>query len=664
MDNLISKIDLNNQPTNNVAIQNEKVEKIVEEEKQDAPSHKDKPSFFNRRKYLLMSLIFIFLLLILKLALFFNVYLKTKVFYSDFKIVKESFSAKDLDKINQSLSDSRQSFLALKNSYGLVKWTSFVPFFGGYIRDFGHLINAIDYSFQALDDGLAMLGPHLDLLGFEGSSLDREPVSTVDKIAFITKTLPDVLPKTGSVVDKLSLVKGELNQIDPNRYPVRVGKTEVRARIENILNKANQTLGIVEVSEPMLQQLPYILGIDSPRRYLLLFQNDKELRPTGGFMTAYAVMNVDKATFEPVYSDDIYNLDSKYKPSLTAPDPIVKYLKGPYVISKKLRLRDLNWSPSFEESMKIFTNEIEKVGLGNVDAVIGVDTQFLVDLLSVLGPIQVAGYGTFSDQIVSQCNCPQVIYELESLADVEGPIVWDPSGSGKIIYAPPNWLNRKKMIGPLMNSIAAYSLGQPASKLPDLLAVFLKSLEEKHILFYFKDKDVQNAARKFGITGNFLDYSGDYLYINDANLGGRKSNLYVTQEVNQEVSVNKDGYLEKTLTIIYKNPERQDGWLNSVLPNWVRVYVPKGSKLLSVDGLLEKQDPYEEMGKTVFAGFFELRPQGIVKVEIKYQLPFKFENRYKLLIQKQPGKDSFLYTVSFGKKQKEIYLNKDYILEF
>ena len=157
---------------------------------------------------------------------------------------------------------------------------------------------------------------------------------------------------------------------------------------------------------------------------MVLFQNDKELRPTGGFLTAYSIAKVDKGRFTPVLSDDIYNLDSKYTPTVAAPEPFYKYLKGPYVISRKYKLRDMNWSPDFSESMSLFVKEAEKAGIKKIDGVIAVDTQFLVNLLDVLGTIGVPGYGDFSTKIVSQCNCPQVIYELESFADIEGPIVW------------------------------------------------------------------------------------------------------------------------------------------------------------------------------------------------------------------------------------------------
>ncbi|MDP2672978.1 MAG: N-6 DNA methylase, partial [Nanoarchaeota archaeon] len=219
--------------------------------------------------------------------------------------------------------------------------------------------------------------------------------------------------------------------------------------------------------------------------------------------------------------------------------------------------------------------------------------------------------------------------------------------------------NRKKIIGPLMNSILANALGQPKEKMPKLLDSIFKSVMEKHVLFYLLDDKAQAAVEGFGIAGRIKNFDGDYLHINDSNLGGRKSNLYVTSEVNQEIVVGKDGTIEKTVTITYKNPEKYDGWLNSVLPNWVRVYVPKGSSLIAVEGLEKKYDPYEELGKTVYSGYFSLRPEGVSKVTFKYSLPFKNLTELSMFIQKQSGTDAPLYVLQSGKLEEEFLLNTD-----
>ena len=454
---------------------------------------------------------------------------------------------------------------------------------------------------------------------------------------------------------KAKIVNDEISQINPDRYNFKYQGKDVKPQIVSTQGLISETTDLLVNGKPMLQNAPYLLGMDSPRTYLILFQNDKELRPTGGFMTAYAIMKVDKAKFTPVSSNDIYNLDAQYKPSIPAPDPIVKYIKGPYILSQNLRLRDMNWSPDFAVSMQTFSTAIKQVGITNIDGIIGVDTQLLTNLLDAIGPIGVPGFGNFSTKIDPQCNCAQVIHELESFADVEGPIIWDPV-TGKIILRPPNSDNRKKIIGPLMNSIMANAMGQPKDKLAGLFQAAFKSLIEKHVLFYLFDQNVEKAVADVGMGGTLKDYNGDYLHVNDANLGGRKSNLYATEDVDQDIKISGDGSVTKTVTITYKNPQSQDGWLNSVLPTWVRVYVPKGSTLITSEGLEAKADPYEDLGNTVFAGYFQLRPEGVSKVTFQYKLPFKVSKTYNLLIQKQPGTDGFLYTINLGKHSEEFYL--------
>jgi len=620
---------------------------------------KERLKFNIRSKWMKIGSPVLTIFLIISL-LFLNVSLKAKKVLGDVGTLKSSIKGQNLKEIGTQLDNLKTSMGKLQKSYKTISWLRYVPFFGGYIKDGGHIINAGIYGIDSAQMITKTIEPYADLIGFSGGEKVAGGEKTAaDRIDFIVETLPDIMPQIDGISGKVDLVRGEVDNINPKRYPVKFAGKEVRSKLEKFISLADEGSDLFRDAKPLIQEAPYLLGLDSERTYLVIFQNDKELRPTGGFITSYSIMKVDRAKFEPIASDDIYHLDAKYKPSVPAPDPIRKYIKGPYVLQKNLYLRDMNWSPDFEESMKTFVDEVKTVDINDFDGVIAVDTQALVYILDVLGPIGVPGFGNYSTKIVPECHCPQVIYELESFADIEGPIVWDPSGNGKIIYAPPNSDNRKKVIGPLMNSIFANALGQPKEKLSDLFKAGFKSLMEKHVLFYLLDSDAQKAAVSFGIAGRVKNFDGDYLFIDDANLGGRKSNLYVKEEVSQDINIAKDGSVEKTLTITYKNPEKHDGWLNSVLPNWVRIYVPKGSHLVSIDGLEDKEDPYEEFGKTVFAGYFELRPQGVVKVVIKYKLPFKVEDKYSLFVQKQAGKDSPLYQINLGKKQEEFFLKSD-----
>ncbi|MEK7526613.1 MAG: DUF4012 domain-containing protein [Patescibacteria group bacterium] len=597
----------------------------------------------------------------------YNVYAKAKKVSKQVSALKAAANKEDIVEVKKELETTKKDLTALKSSYRAIAWTKIIPFVGGFVSDGQHGINAGIYGIEATQLTVDAIEPYADLIGFKkgGQEAQSGEETANDRIEFIVETIKGITPKVDKIAEKAKLANAELDYIDPARYPETFKGKKIQENVRKVKDLANEATEMISNSKPLLEAAPYILGIDEPRTYLLIFQNDKELRPTGGFLTGYSIVTIDKGKFEQASSNDIYNLDKVYKPRIKAPDPIIDYIKGPYVLNPNLRLRDMNFNPDFKESMDLFTEEIKSAGVNDIDGVIAVDTHVVVNILKVLGQIGVPGFGNFSAEPDARCNCPQVVYELEDYADQEGAIVWDQNDPTKIIFAPANFDNRKKIVGPLMNSVLSNALGQPKEKLPALFEAGWKSISEKHVLMYLFDDQAQKGVESFNIAGRIKNYEGDYLHISDSNLGGRKSNLYVTQEVHQDVVIKKDGTVEKTVEITYKNPQSYDGWLNSVLPNWTRIYVPKGSKLVDISGFEDKVDPYEDLGKTVFAGGFSLRPQGVVKVKLVYTLPNKLKNgNYNILIQKQPGTDLPLHTLTIGKQQKELFLATDKEFKF
>ncbi|CAN5355055.1 hypothetical protein BH10PAT1_BH10PAT1_5010 [soil metagenome] len=597
------------------------------------------------------------------------VYNKAQILKADGETIKASFAKQNINDVETSVAKFKVDLMSFQSSYNVLGWMRIMPVLNNYWNDGDHAIKGGLHGISAAQIGIETAKPYADIIGFSGDTGKKAAnaeENANDRIQFLVSTIKDILPKVDEVSKEADAAKMEFDQINPDRYPEAFSGKPVREQLRTLISTVDQGAELVSNSKPLLQSAPYMMGIDSPRTYLVLFQNDKELRPTGGFITGYSVMSVDKGKVSSVTSNDIYNLDNVYTPIIKAPDPIIKYIKGPYVLNQNLRLRDMNFNPDFSESMKMFVTEAQKAGIPKIDGVIAVDTQALVNLLTVIGTVGVPGYGNFGTQINPKCNCPDVIYQLEDFADVEGSIVWDQNDPTKIIYAPANYLNRKAIVGPLMNSVLKNALGQPKEKLQGLFQAAWSSLSEKHVLFYMLDKNAQAGVESFNIAGSVAENPAgtDYLFVNDANLGGRKSNLYVTSEVEQNVSIAIDGSVTKTVTLTYKNSQGGDGWLNSVLPSWLRIYVPKGSTLVSVDGLDDKQAAYEDLGKTVFAGSYSLRPLGVSKITVKYKLPFKVKNEYDLFIQKQAGVDSVMETIKVGRQTQNAILKADQEFRF
>ena len=579
-------------------------------------------------------------------------------------VIPQTLKAQDLAATQKQLEIVSSDLDKTQKEFSRLSWTRVLPFARNYYLDGQRIFSAAREILAAANAGINGIAPYADIIGLKGLASTGDGAKTAeDRINFIINTLDKLKPQLSTIGGHLAAARKEIDQINAKRYPKSFRGVPVRDRIITGQSLLDQASTLVNDAQPLLESLPYILGIDTPRKYLVLFQNDAELRATGGFITAYAILAVDKGKISTVQSDDIYTLDNKFTKKIPAPEPIVKYLpKVPYWY-----LRDQNLSPDFKVSMDTFHPNYLLTGSPKVDGIIALNTQVLVDLLRITGPIGVPGFGNFSADEDPRCNCPQAFYELELFADVEGPVVWD-SVSGQIIVKPVNFGVRKSFIGPMMYSILANVMAQPKSKMGQLFNTSLSLIQQKHILFYFLDPKIQSASETFNLAGRIRQpaENSDYLFVVDTNFAGAKTNAWVTYSADYKVDISGDGTPTVDLSLTYKNPQRyfQDEKtklkLNGVFRDWLRVYVPKGSTLVEAKGFETGQTTGEDQGKTVFEGFFTLTPLNTKVITLKYKLPFKAISPYNLMIQKQGGSKEFPYLITInGRKQPELILSSD-----
>ncbi|MDP1709761.1 MAG: DUF4012 domain-containing protein, partial [Candidatus Komeilibacteria bacterium] len=345
--------------------------------------------------------------------------------------------------------------------------------------------------------------PYADILGFSGVETQLNIQSAEEKIIFVLDTMDKISPQLETIGQSVAKIETEIKYINPRRYPQKLFGRPIRSQLVNAqasLVAAKDSLANIK---PLLTLLPKLLGEPDPQKYLLIFQNDAEMRGSGGFLTAYAILETHKGKITPLLSQDIYELDNKFGKRLPAPDPITKYLPLVY----NWHLRDMNLSPDFKVSMDVFYPNYKEVAeYKDVNGIISMDTQFPVDLLKVLGPVGVSEWGTYSADIVPECNCPQIVYKMEDYAT--RPTYY--------IKA-----NRKGMIGPLMHSILLNVMNSPKKLWPQFMEIALKNIQAKHIMFYFPDDAaMQQVAENFNATGKIKDFAGDYFHLNDTNFAG------------------------------------------------------------------------------------------------------------------------------------------------
>ncbi|MBI2621951.1 MAG: DUF4012 domain-containing protein [Candidatus Levybacteria bacterium] len=593
---------------------------------------------------LILTIIVLVLIIIPALLTFFS----AKRTYAQVNATIAALKKQDIEATHKELEKTRESLKDTQNKLKLLFVMKFIPGPNIYYSDATHLVNAGFYGLDAADVFVESVEPYADILGLKGQgSFVGGPAE--QRIETAVKTMGKVTPRIDDIVDSLKKAQAEIAYVNPNDYPAFILGGKVRQGMVTLRTLSDDGTNIIDQARPFIKVLPSLLGEPEEKKYLILFQNDKELRPTGGFLTAYAIFRVNKGIVHVERSEDIYVLDDSISGKEKAPESILKYLPKVPV----LHLRDSNLSPDFQESMKVFRKLYDKAGRSvDVDGIIAVDTHALVAAMNVLGDIEANGQ-TYTTKIDERCDCPQVIYALEEFAGIRVQYIRS---------------DRKSIIGDLMYAIMTKAFSSsPKLYWGPLIQTAFGEISQKHILFSLEDKDAMEGLLAVNAAGKILPFEGDYFHLNETNFGGAKSNLFTDQNVLQEITIGEDGTITKKVTVNYKNPHKPSNCnleaenslcLNAPWRNWFRVYVPKGSKLKDSSGSEVKMTTYTELGKTVFEGFLTVRPLGIGRLTLEYVLPFKLEkgSPLPLMIQKQGGTADDEYTIKVNGKEKEKFV--------
>lgn len=567
--------------------------------------------------------------------------------YREAKVLFDAVKKQNIALASDEVAKTKKYLKETADSLHVLAPLKYIPVANWYYNDADHLIAAGTNALDGADIAVNAIKPYADVLGLKGQG-SFVAGSAEDRIRTAILTASKITPKIDDLSKSLSLVRKEIDGVNPDHYPEFLFGNKIKSQIQSVKVMTDEGTSFVTEARPLIKVLPALLGETKEKKYLILFQNDKELRPTGGFITAYAILRIDKGVLHIDKSEDIYSLDDSISAKPKAPEPILKYFSKVY----ELNLRDSNLSPDFNKSMQTFMSLYDKAkDKDQIDGIISMDTSVLVNTIKILDDQVTAGGMNFTSKKDSRCDCPQVIYELEDN-----------------ISRPVNYIKvkRKGLLGELLQSLMTKALSSsPKLYWGPLFQTLISQTNEKHILFYLFDKDAQNGIEALNAGGRIKNFDGDYFHLNEANFSGAKVNIFLTQEVENDYDIASDGTITKTVIVNYKNPyppsdcnlERGNLCLNAEYRDWFRVYVPQGSKLVDSKGSQVKVSTYDELGKTVFDGFLTVRPQGIAKLTLKYTLPFKLKSNSPLpvLIQKQPGTFNNKYTVNFNGQTKESF---------
>lgn len=481
-------------------------------------------------------------------------------------------------------------------------------------------------------------------------------LASSDNETNLTQKLVSVKDATQKALPYVIEAEELLANIDINAIPADKQETIIKAQ-ENLPLLKNLLENFLNIGDFAAQGL----GNNTKKRYLVLFQNNAEIRPTGGFIGSFALVDMYNGHIRniEVPGGGPYDFQGSLYENIQAPKPL-------QLISERWELQDSNWFPDFPTSAQKFQWFYEKSGGSSVDGVIAVNLPLMEKLLDFTGPIEMPEY----DKIITADNFwieAQKAVELEYDKEENKP---------------------KQFIGDLAPIVLEHVFSSDQSQLLELVALLNTSLQTKDIQVYLKNQQAQELIDSYGWSGKLKETNYDYLAVINTNIAGGKTDRVIDQEIHHDTRVLETGEIINTVSITKKHNGLKNELFTGVQNvNYTRFYVPQGSMLLSAQGFsnvdenLFKEQEFRshidsdldviqgqtfidktsqtrinnEFNKTVFGNWMMVEPGETKTATITYKLPYTIEelqNNYSLFVQKQPGANNTLFTNSVSLPQK------------
>ncbi|MBN2005997.1 MAG: DUF4012 domain-containing protein [Anaerolineae bacterium] len=348
-----------------------------------------------------------------------------------------------------------------------------------------------------------VLGEVPELLVLGDSLLDVGVVFWDDAALLMTLVQADV-PPTEALAVALPYFVEDVPQVQPLLAQAQAAYQDLD--VAGFPERLGQPLALLGKGLPLLndglatvESLPWLLGMDAERTYLLLVLNEDELRAGGGFISGVGELHIKGGKLSGMTFTDSYKADDF---SFPYPDP-PEWLRS-YMGIDLLVFRDSNWSPDFPSAARQAIELYHPKHAVEVDGVFAVDQRAAQQLVDALGPLAVEG----SDEPVTGASLLDYVYHSWAPEDGELSGEW--------------WMQRKAFMGKLAQAaMARLSSGQVDFK--GLAKAGLAMIEQKHLLMYFDDESLETFLHTQGWDGGIPDPVGDTVMVVESNVGYNKA---------------------------------------------------------------------------------------------------------------------------------------------
>ncbi len=397
----------------------------------------------------------------------------------------------------------------------------------------------------------------------------------------------------------------------------------------------------------MTGKLPEVLGEEKSKTYLILFENNMELRPTGGFIGSYGLLTFDKGRLSDFTISDIYSADGQLNGHVEPPAPIKNYLN-----EANWWFRDSNWDPDFPTSAKraewFLNKEMDK----EVDGVVSIDLYPIKNFLDISGPVFLSDYNM-------EINSSNLYERVQS--EVQDGFFPGTHKKASFLTA----LSRGSL-----EKIGGLSSPQKFSA----MRLAYESLNERHIQIFLHDSDFQRSINNLGWDGSvFIPvcsgacYS-DLLGIVEANVGCNKSNYFIKRSADIVVKI-EDGQANRNIILTLQNSANTELGISGRYKSYIRLLVPQDVTDIEVESSIGQNtqiltpEVTDAKGRKEIGILIEVLAGETKKISFSWSGKIdKSIAQYNLYFRKQAGVDGYPVSITLYPSTKILASNPTFTL--
>lgn len=247
-----------------------------------------------------------------------------------------------------------------------------------YGADIEAVRTAVDVLHQVSDDALPLIADAADDVNISHISLSNGSISIPG--------IRDAAPKLAKANEAIAAANQELQAI---------GGVTIGALNQQLTTAKGQFITVAKASDAIArgaQLLPSMLGLDNPdgaRNYLVLAQNNAEVRATGGIPGSFGLVTVKNGTVEMhdfLSTSDFGSFSQPVVPLNADEQSLFGERLGEF-------MQDVNFTPDFARTGQLAKAMWEARQGGTVDGVISMDPVFLQRVLAAVGSVEVSKDG-------------------------------------------------------------------------------------------------------------------------------------------------------------------------------------------------------------------------------------------------------------------------------